>query len=117
LFKPFSHSLTGSVPEAVLKNLAGRIFIHILYYISNLRRRCKRQGGPARGDQLSLPGTTHTRLPSPVRFFVNTGVQGACLILPDRSQLSTSSALANFIPRSIVYESLSAVWIDPARLL
>src|SRR5216683_3387000 len=32
-----SHSLTGSVPEAVLKNLAGRIFsesfIHMLYHI------------------------------------------------------------------------------------
>src|SRR5437763_15660320 len=33
----FSHSLTGSVPEAVLKNLAGRIFsesfIRMLYHI------------------------------------------------------------------------------------
>src|SRR5437588_12828107 len=37
LSKSFSHSLTGSVPEAVLKNLAGRIFsesfIHMLYHI------------------------------------------------------------------------------------
>src|SRR5260370_12216610 len=37
LSRSFSHSLTGSVPEAVLKNLAGRIFsesfIHMLYHI------------------------------------------------------------------------------------
>jgi transposase len=37
LSRSFSHSLTGSVPEAVLKNLAGRIFsesfIHRLYHI------------------------------------------------------------------------------------
>src|SRR6266581_8718306 len=37
LSKSFSHSLTGSVPEAVLKNLAGRIFsesfIRMLYHI------------------------------------------------------------------------------------
>src|SRR5258708_1688234 len=37
LSRSFSHSLTGSVPQAVLKNLAGRIFsesfIHMLYHI------------------------------------------------------------------------------------
>src|SRR5205807_227773 len=37
LSKSFSHSLTGSVPEAVLKNLAGRIFsesfMRTLYHI------------------------------------------------------------------------------------
>src|SRR5712691_13296001 len=37
LSRSFSRSLTGSVPEAVLKNLAGRIFsesfIHMLYHI------------------------------------------------------------------------------------
>jgi len=37
LSRSFSHSLTGSVPEAVLKNLAGRIFsesfIRMLYHI------------------------------------------------------------------------------------
>jgi hypothetical protein len=37
LSRSFSHSLTGSVPEAVLKNLAGRIFsesfMHMLYHI------------------------------------------------------------------------------------
>ena len=49
LSKPLSHSLTGSVPEDVLKNLAGRIFsesfihslYHIWYIVSSLRPRCK----------------------------------------------------------------------------
>src|SRR5229473_4609818 len=53
LSKSFSHSLTGSVPEAVLKNLAGRIFsesfIHMLYHIwynmSSSRLRCKKRQG------------------------------------------------------------------------
>jgi hypothetical protein len=34
------------------------------------------------------PRLSYTKLPSPVRFFVSTGVRGARLILHDRSQLS-----------------------------
>src|SRR5216684_6621993 len=53
LSRSFSHSLTGSVPEAVLKNLAGRIFsesfIHMLYHIwynmSSSKLRCKKRQG------------------------------------------------------------------------
>src|SRR5258708_16675557 len=57
LSRSFSHSLTGSVPEAVLKNLAGRIFsesfMHILYHIwynmSSLWLRGKKGKGACAG--------------------------------------------------------------------
>jgi len=57
LSRSFSHSLTGSVPEAVLKNLAGRIFsesfMHMLYHIwynmSSLWLRGKKGKGACAG--------------------------------------------------------------------
>src|SRR5215471_6671933 len=50
LSKPLSHSRTGSVPEVVLKNLAGRIFsesfmpklYHIWYNMASARLHCKK---------------------------------------------------------------------------
>src|SRR5215469_8367222 len=53
LSRPFSHSLTGSVPEAVLKNLAGRIFsessihVNVPYMVQYVKLKAtlqKRQG-------------------------------------------------------------------------
>src|SRR5579884_2465396 len=60
LSSSFSHSLTGSVPEAVLKNLAGRIFsesfmrilYHIWYNMSSLELYCNSLN---RADYLSSP--------------------------------------------------------------
>src|SRR5258707_15529416 len=57
LSRCFSHSLTGSVPEAVLKNLSGRIFsesfMHMLYHIwynmSSLWLRGKKGKGACAG--------------------------------------------------------------------
>src|SRR5690349_10346905 len=57
LSRPLSHSLTGSLPEAVLKNRAGSIFsesfmpmlYHIWYNMSSVKLHCKKAGMPYLG--------------------------------------------------------------------